>query len=430
VIMPDDDTNIVKRNQEIALAMSIHLENAKSYEERSTEISESHFFETRRWKGAELANAVGVPAKTHIYMAESDGRLPEEFKEIRNEKGYTLSMVNEARKVFGTTPGRNRDFGDACVVFSFTNFKGGCYKTLTTQMVAAAAATEGFKVLVCDLDAQGTLSLNLGYTPDVHVKDEHTLSPALLADPAAVESEDIKKLVRKTYIDGLDIIPANMYLQQVEFKLQQKLYENSEDMMSHEDILLQQKELFLRVNNVVNKLRPDYDVIFLDGTPSLGMIPLGITFASDRVIVPCPTESPDYMATCTFWEMLDSRFTMMSNFPGRPHPLPELSVLPTRFGVGVRNNTHASQTILSQAIYPTFTSAVMKNVVRKHDSAISQQNLWRRTMFDVPYNVMKVKKEAQIKCVQNYQDVWAEIRDDFIYPLWPSAKYIDLEGRI
>ena len=101
VVKPDDDTNIVRRNQEIALAMSIHLENAKSYEERSTEISESHFFDTRRWKGDELANAVGVPAKTHIYMAEKLGKLPEEFKEIRNDKGYTLSMVNEARKYFG-----------------------------------------------------------------------------------------------------------------------------------------------------------------------------------------------------------------------------------------------------------------------------------------------------------------------------------------
>jgi chromosome partitioning protein len=425
-----NDAAIEEKNARIAASMLVDIKNAEEYERRSTEISDSQFFETRRWKGDELARAVGIQTKAAIYHAEGDGRLPADYKDIRNDKGYSLAMVNKARAAFGTSPGRNLGLGDSCVVFSFTNFKGGCYKTLTTQMTAAAAATEGFKVLVVDLDAQGTLSFNFGHTPDVAVKDGDTLGPALCKDSDDIDLSDVKPLIRQTYIDGLDIIPANMFLQTVEYTLQSAIFETGMERKSDEQIALDRKSLFLRVDHIIKILRPLYDVIFLDGTPSLGMLPLGITFASDRVIVPCPTESPDYMATCTFWEMLASRFDMMNGFPGSPHPLPELSVLPTRFGVGTRNNTHASQTILSEAIYPTFTAKVMKNVVRKHDSAISQQNLWRRTMFDVPYNAMRVKKEAHIKCVDNYQDIWAEIRDSFIYPIWPSTLYIDSAARI
>ncbi len=410
---------ISKRNNEIMDNLDFDLNNADAYEQRSTELALAGVCDTRRWKGDELAKAVGVKSKTSIYQAEKDGRLPADYKDIRNDRGYDLKMVNEVRRLFSTNPGR-RD-GDRCMVFSFTNFKGGCYKTLTTLQVAACAATEGFRVLVVDLDAQGTLSFNLGHTPDVSVMDGDTLGPSLLEDCSPTR-ESVKNLALPTYIDGLDIIPANMGLQTTEINIQSKLVNLSYQDMDDDVIKSRQKDLFLRVHDILTLIKSEYDVIFIDGTPALGMLPLNIAFASDRMIVPCPTESPDYMSTCTFWEVLRSRFEEMRDLSGDKHPLPEISVLPTRFGVH-KNETVASQIILHNAIYPTFTSKVMKNVVRKHDSAISQQNLWRRTMFDVPFNALKVKKQAQESCMENYQSIWNEIREEFVYPYWPSTEY-------
>jgi len=381
----------------------------------------------RRWKGDELAKAVGVATVNRIYMAEKRGQLPDDYKSIRNDKGgYDLNMVNTARALFKTLPGRGE--GDEPVVISFTNFKGGCYKTLTTHNIGACAATEGFRVLLVDLDPQASLSLNVGLRPDVDVAYEDTLAPFLIEDLPITE-ENIKSIVKSTRIPNMDILPASLDLQSTEWQLAAGLTSTQFKSFSPEEQAEVQLSYFSRVDACLSAIRDDYDLILLDGTPTLGIIPLNIVFASDIVIVPTPTEMVDFASTTTFLRLLSSQFELLNQRFSDQIIFPEIRFLATRFGAGT--NTVSSMAVLNDFIKPAFGSSVMRNVVRKHESAIGATNIYRRTMVEVNNGSLPVKKEAREKCINNYTAVLQEIVIEMIYPRWPSKKtQLEIAGAI
>lgn len=372
----------------------------------------------RRWKGDELAKAVGVANINRIYMAEKRGKLPADYKSIRTEQGgYDLEMVNKARALFGTLPGRCED--DETVVISFTNFKGGCYKTLTTHNIGACAATEGFKVLLVDLDPQASLSLNVGLRPDFDVAYEDTLAPFLIEDEP-ITQENIRRVVQKTRLHNMDILPASLDLQSTEWQLAAGLTSANFQSLSQEEKAQVQLSYFARVDSCLSVIRDDYDLILLDGTPTLGIIPLNIVFASDIVIVPTPTEMVDFASTTSFLRLLNRQFEVIVERFADQIIFPEIRFLPTRFGTGT--NTVSSMSVLNDFIKPAFTTAVMRNVVRKHESAIGATNVYRRTMFEINSGSLPVKKDAREKCINNYKAVFNEIVMESIYPRWPSKK--------
>ena len=381
----------------------------------------------RRWKGDELAKAVGISTVNRIYMAEKRGQLPSDYRSIRNERGgYDLEMVNKARELFGTLPGRSD--GDDPIVISFTNFKGGCYKTLTTHNTGACAATEGFKVLLVDLDPQASLSLNVGLRPDVNIAYEDTLAPFLIEDQP-ITPENMKAVIRKTRIPNMDILPASLDLQSTEWQLAAGLTSSQFRGFSPEEQAQVQLSYFARVDACLSVIRDDYDLILLDGTPTLGIIPLNIVFASDIVIVPTPTEMVDFASTTTFLRLLSSQFESIYKRFSDQIIFPEIRFLPTRFGTGT--NTVSSMSVLNDFIKPAFGAKVMRNVVRKHESAIGATNMYRRTMFEVNSGTLPVKKDAREKCINNYKAVLEEIVFEIIYPRWPSKKtQLEIMGAI
>ncbi len=403
-------------NQDIIDQMSSWSQNASQLINAETYDDEE--IPPRRWKGDELAKAVGIATVNRLYMAEKRGQLPADYKSIRNEQGgYDLEMVNKARELFNTLPGRGE--GDEPIVISFTNFKGGCYKTLTTHNIGACAATEGFKVLLVDLDPQASLSLNVGLRPDVSIAYEDTLAPFLIEDEP-ITTENIKGIIQETRIPGMHILPASLDLQSTEWQLAAGLTSSQFRGFSPQEQAQVQLSYFARVDACLAVIRDNYDLILLDGTPTLGIIPLNIVFASDIVIVPTPTEMVDFASTTTFLRLLSSQFETIYDRFSDEIIFPEIRFLPTRFGTGT--NTVSSMSVLNDFIKPAFSSAVMRNVVRKHESAIGATNMYRRTMFEVNNGTLPVKKEARERCINNYKAVLDEIVLEIMYPRWPSKK--------
>jgi hypothetical protein len=94
-----------------------------------------------------------------------------------------------------------------------TNFKGGSGKTTTAAHLAQYLALQGYRVLAIDLDPQASMSALFGYQPELDLSGGETLYGAIRYD---AERRPVSEVIRKTYYEGLDLIPGNLELQEFE----------------------------------------------------------------------------------------------------------------------------------------------------------------------------------------------------------------------
>jgi len=148
-------------------------------------------------------------------------------------------------------------------VISIFNQKGGVGKTTTNVNLCAALALKGKKVLSIDIDPQGNSSSGFGV-------DKHNLEYTVY--DILIEDFDINKVILKTDIENLDLIPANIQLAGAEIELTNTKY----------------REKTLRES--INLLDNTYDFIIIDCPPSLGLLSLNALTASDTVLIPIQCE--------------------------------------------------------------------------------------------------------------------------------------------
>ncbi|MCI6927025.1 MULTISPECIES: ParA family protein [Butyricicoccus] len=146
-------------------------------------------------------------------------------------------------------------------IIAFANQKGGVGKTTTAVNLAASLAEQGKKVLVCDFDPQGNATSGFGIDP----RSLKTSVYELTVCDAPVEEGIIKT-------KWVDVIGANVNLAGAEIDL----------------IELDRREYRLKM--VLDQIRDDYDYIFIDCPPSLGLLTLNSLCAADSFLVPLQCE--------------------------------------------------------------------------------------------------------------------------------------------
>jgi chromosome partitioning protein len=149
--------------------------------------------------------------------------------------------------------------------------KGGVAKTTNTINLAGAAAAEGLDVLAVDTDPQGYLTLNLGLREEYTRKDL-SFHQAWL-EPKSVDISDV--IVEHP---EFDVLPANHQM----FSLQQEL-------------IAEGYQLLKRLDKIFKNL-PDYDVVFVDAPPSLGLINDNVLIATENIIIPMEARETSVLA--------------------------------------------------------------------------------------------------------------------------------------
>ena len=152
---------------------------------------------------------------------------------------------------------------DTTRIFTVANQKGGVGKTTTTVNIAAALSMGGLRVLVIDLDPQGNASTALG----VPHRDTAGIYEVLMGD--ATITSVIQKVAG---FPALDCVPSNSSLANAEVNLV--------SMVARE----------LRLKEALDEIFPNYDYIFIDCPPSLGLLTINALAAARELLIPIQTE--------------------------------------------------------------------------------------------------------------------------------------------
>ncbi|WJG71354.1 ParA family protein [Spiroplasma ixodetis] len=158
-------------------------------------------------------------------------------------------------------------------VLSFINNKGGVLKTTLTVNCASLLALQGYKVLIIDMDAQGNVGSSFGQNVEAL---KYTIYDVIF------NNVNINDVILPILIENgkLHLLPSNSKMSFFDININKKWnVENKQ---------------FYSLKLLIELIKNDYDFIFIDSPPSMGLTMINILFAVDCIIIPMQAEAYSY----------------------------------------------------------------------------------------------------------------------------------------
>ncbi|WP_457579578.1 plasmid partitioning protein RepA [Ensifer adhaerens] len=254
----------------------------------------------------EVSKLTSIPDST-LKLMSSEGRGPTPGRLENNHRVYTLGQINELRELFAKQkPAEALRFlprrrpGEHLQVLAIANFKGGSAKTTTCVHLAHYLALHGYRVLTLDLDPQASLSAMFGAQPEIDVGANETIYAALRYDDA--ERRPIKEIIRKTYFDGVDLVPGNLEVMEYEHETPRVLANKSSSGAI----------FFERLKLALADVEQDYDVVILDTPPSLGFLTLSAIYAATSMVITVHPAMLDVASMSQFLLMMGDLISVLN----------------------------------------------------------------------------------------------------------------------
>jgi plasmid partitioning protein RepA len=242
------------------------------------------------------------------------------------------------------------------------NFKGGSGKTTTAAHLAQYLALTGHRVLAIDLDPQASLTSLHGIQPELDKNP--SLYEALRYDDRRIS---IKEVIRSTNFPNLDIVPANLELQEYEYETPLAASNRN----SPEGRLF-----FTRISSALNEVDDRYDVVVIDCPPQLGYLTLTSLTASTSVLITIHPQMLDVMSMSQFLLMLGGILQSIKG-AGAAVKLKWFRYLVTRY-----EPTDVPQQQMVGFLQAMFSKNMLKNQMLK-STAIADAGITKQTVYEI-----------------------------------------------
>lgn len=290
-----------------------------------------------------------IPVATAHFrrVLKANPDLPQGLSETEGgAKWFTLDEVLRLRAHFAAEGSKAKEYrpyrpaGLEAKIVAVANFKGGVGKTSTAAHLAMSAALDGYRVLVIDLDSQGSMTSIFGARVAdewgtvfpllarhyaVHLQEENRARAArgeapVPLDDTLTEALGLRAadLIQKTHWPNIDLIGSQLNLYWAEFQIpvwrmqgrSWKLWDALSESLARDGVL------------------DSYDIVFLDTPPALGYLTINGLAAADILLVPLGASFLEFDSTGRFFDMLHSTFRSIEdgeNIAARALGRPELA---------------------------------------------------------------------------------------------------------
>ncbi len=282
----------------------------------------------RRFSTWEITRYLIPVATGHFRrVLKNNPDLPQGLSETEGgAKWFTLDEVLRLRAHFGQEGSKAKEYlpyrpaGQPAKMVAVANFKGGVGKTSTAAHLAMSAALDGYRVLVVDLDSQGSMTSIFGgkvedewqtvfpllarhYAGHQRIENQRRLDrgdPPVPLDDTLSDALEVhsNSLIQETHWPNIDLIGAQLNLYWAEFQI--PVWRMSGRGWKLWDALTDTFE----ADGVLDR----YDVIFIDTPPALGYLTINGLAAADILLVPLGASFLEFDSTGRFFDMLHATF--------------------------------------------------------------------------------------------------------------------------
>jgi len=351
-------------------------------------------------------------------------------------KWFTLEEVLAIREHFAVEGAADKSYkswrpeGLPAKVVAVANFKGGVGKTSTAAHLAMSAALDGYKVLVIDLDSQGSMTSILGGKVEdewmtafpliardyaVALKAENAVredagQPPYPFDETLTEALEVspRNLIQKTHWPNIDLIGAQLNLYWAEFQVPVWRMQ------------LRSWPLWDALQNALTDsgTLDEYDIILLDTPPALGYLTINALAAADILLVPLGASFLEFDSTGRFFDMIYSTFASIEegeNRVRRRDGLPEMRfewdavrAIITRFDAAQQ----ADLANVIQAYFGDFMTAYRQELTAMVGQAGEQVS----GIYETDYR--DFNRETYVRGRETFDGTWAEVKSLILGSWW------------
>ena len=350
------------------------------------------------WGISEAAEMIGRTSPTLRKLEETHPQFKARLvnKGKRQERVYSLKEINALRDHYKTRPRKPNNC--KAIIMACVNFKGGGAKTTTAVCAAQFFAQKGYRTLLCDCDSQGSATHMHGYIPDEDFSENDTILNLLIG-----KEKNIRKLIQKTYWDGLDLIPANLSLYNAELIMPTQI-------ANHLAKTGEQPDFYNQLNKAFFDIQDDYDVIILDCPPSMGMISINAIYAADALLIEMPPVIVDFASTIQFFKMVSE---VLERLPEKVFSFVRILL--------TRHNGRTNAKELEALLRGFFGQFVMSNIMSESE-AISKAASNLQTLYEI--DKFAGDKRTYERAVQRANMVNNEL-EDLVTATWNQTVLVN-----
>ena len=354
----------------------------------------------RTFSLAEVASYVGVSQST-LKKLHLEGKGPSPQTSSSGRRSYTAAQMLELRHYLdahGRSDSRmyvpHRRSGEKLQIIAVVNFKGGSGKTTTTAHLAQYLALTGHRVLAVDLDPQASLSSLHGFQPELD--QVPSLYDAIRYDE---QKKPLSEIIRPTNFPGLDIVPANLDLQEYEYDTPLAMSQKTTN---------EGRTFFTRISRALAEVEDKYDVVVIDCPPQLGYLTLTALTAATSVLITIHPQMLDVMSMGQFLLMLGGILKPI-RAAGAEVNLSWYRYLITRY-----EPTDVPQAQMVGFMSTMFNEYMLKTQMLK-STAVSDAGITKQTLYEVERAAMN--RGTYDRAIESLDAVNSEIAE-LIHQSW------------